>query len=113
ALSCNDVAKTHGTTPQTIARWVHALNENKNAGIEILKDKKKSGRKTRIANEELSKISDVLRTPPTKFGFDSNNWNGNILSNLLKQKFNIDLKVRQCQRLMQKLGYANQRGRPW
>jgi len=26
-LSCDDVAQLHGTTPQTIARWIHAFNK--------------------------------------------------------------------------------------
>lgn len=111
SLSCDDVAKMHGTTPQTIARWIHTFNKAGDADVEILKDKQKPGRNTRIKPHELNIISDVLKKTPSQLGLDAEKWNGLALSELLKQKFNIDLKVRQCQRIMQKLGYANKRGR--
>lgn len=111
-LSCEDVAKQHGTTPQTIARWIHAFNKT-NGDINVLKDKDKPGRTPRISGDQLDIISDVLKNQPNRYGIKADKWEGATLSELLKQKFNIDLKVRQCQRVMKKLGLANKKGRDW
>lgn len=111
-LSCQDVAQMHGTTPQTIARWIHAFNDT-NGDIHVLKDKNKPGRNARVAPNKLKMISDVLKTHPSKHGLKVDKWEGMALSELLKRKFNIDLKVRQCQRIMKKLGFANKKGRDW
>lgn len=111
-LSCSEVARMHGTTPQTVARWIHAFN-NTNADIHILKDKDRPGRNTRITKSELNIISDVLNDPPDKYGIIAQKWEGKTLSIFLKQRFNIDLKTRQCQRIMKDLGFANKRGRDW
>ncbi|QEC73676.1 helix-turn-helix domain-containing protein [Arachidicoccus ginsenosidivorans] len=52
-LSCDDVAQLHGTTPQTIARWIHAFNKT-NGDISVLKDKDKSGRRPRVQDRPSS-----------------------------------------------------------
>ena len=112
SLSCEDVAQMHNTTPQTIARWIHAFNET-NGDIQILKDKEKSGRTSRLTDSQLNIISDVLRDNPLKHGINAQKWEGQTLSDLLKRKFNLDLKVRQCQRIMKNMGFANKKGRDW
>ncbi|SEA32085.1 Transposase [Arachidicoccus rhizosphaerae] len=111
-LSCEDVAKLHGTTPQTIARWIHAFNKT-GGDISVLKDKEKPGRAPRVSEVQLNIISDVLKKDPREYGIKADRWEGSTLSELLKQKFNIDLKIRQCQRIMKKLGLANKKGRDW
>ncbi|GAB3349653.1 hypothetical protein GCM10027566_06120 [Arachidicoccus ginsenosidivorans] len=111
-LSCDDVAQLHGTTPQTIARWIHAFNIT-NGDISVLKDKDKSGRRPRVQESPLNIISDVLKKSPQNYGINAQRWEGQSLSTLLKDKFRIDLKVRQCQRIMKSLGAANKKGRNW
>jgi len=78
-----------------------------------LKDKNKSGRKPRIDENILNIISDILKKSPQKYGINAQRWEGQSLSTLLKAKFGIDLKVRQCQRIMKSLGAANKKGRNW
>jgi len=111
-LTCSDVARMHGTTPQTIARWIHAFNST-NGDIEILKDKEKPGGNSRITESQLSIISDVLKHMPSRYGINAQKWEGKTLSVFLKQKFSIDLAVRQCQRIMKNLGLANKKGGDW
>ena len=111
-LSCEQVAKLHGTTQQTIARWIHAFNKT-NGDINVLRDKDKPGRAPRVSERQLYVISDVLKKSPKRYGIDADKWEGETLSELLIQKFNIDLKVRQCQRIMKRLGFANKKVRDW
>ena len=112
SMSCEQVAKQHGTTPQTVARWIHAFNET-DGDINVLRDKDKPGRSPRVNQSKIDIISDVLKDPPTKYGIKAEKWEGKTLSELLNKKFDINLQVRQCQRIMQKLGFANKKGRDW
>jgi transposase len=110
--NCSEVARLIGKTPQTVAGWVRKLNRSKGGNITVLRDKIKSGRNTRISKEQLKDIKDVLKQTPAHFGIQAIQWDGNTLSTYLDQKVGITLRLRQCQRILQRLGYANKRGRP-
>ncbi|MEO8771063.1 MAG: winged helix-turn-helix domain-containing protein [Ferruginibacter sp.] len=111
--NCSEVARIYGYTPQAIAGWVHRLNKGQGGNIEVLKDKLKTGRNTRLSEIQLQNIKDILKEPPVIVGLKSDNWDGNTLSEYLNQQFGINLQIRQCQRLLQRLGHSNLRGRPW
>lgn len=112
-INCSEVARVYGSTPQTLASWVHRLNEANGGNIEVLRDKPKPGRSTRLSKIELQSIKDVLKKTPTYYGFNVPKWDGHTLSRFLNKEFGIELKIRQCQRLLQKMGHANKPGRPW
>jgi transposase len=110
--NCSQVARQLGKTPQTIAGWARKLNQGKGGNIEVLRDKIKPGRNTRLSKDRIKFIKDVLRQKPTHFGMTSTKWDGSTLSVYLHQSLGITLQIRQCQRILQRLGYANKRGRP-
>jgi transposase len=110
--NCSTVARLIGKTPQTVAGWVRQLNRGKGGNIAVLRDKIKPGRNTRLSKDHLKDIKDVLKQSPAHFGIDAIQWDGNTLSTYLDQKIGIPLQLRQCQRIIQRLGYANKRGRP-
>jgi transposase len=53
-----------------------------------------------------------LRQNPTSFGYAKNVWDGKMLSHHLKEKYDIKLGVRQCQRLFNKLNFQLRKRRP-
>lgn len=110
--NCSDVARIYGTTPQTVARWVHRINQSKE-GIGSLRTKSKPGRKTRLSANDMNHIKDVLKQGPKEYDIRSNNWDGITLSTYLKKEMGIEIKTRQCQRILKKIGAANKSGRPW
>lgn len=110
--NCSAVARLIGKTPQTVAGWARKLNGGKGEDIAVLRDKIKPGRNTRLSKDQMKCIKDALKRLPAHFGIEATQWNGNTLSTYLEQKMGISLQVRQCQRILQRLGYANKRGRP-
>ena len=108
--NCENVADLFNNSSRTVSNWVHKINDNNN--IDILKDKKKSGRKTRLGTEQLNFIKESLTKHPSEFGINANIWSGKVLSHFIKEEFNIELKSRQCQRLFHKLDFSLKRARP-
>jgi transposase len=108
--NCENIAGLFNNSSRTVSNWVHKINENNN--IDILKDKKKPGRKTRLNTEQLNFIKESLIKHPGKFGLNANIWSGKVLSHFIKDQFGIELKVRQCQRLFHKLEFSLKRARP-
>ena len=111
--NCTEVSIIYGSTPQTLANWVHKLNQGEGGSIEVLKNRAKPGRSTRLSKNDMQSIKDVLMKSPRQYGIKSTQWDGDTLSILLNKKFDIKLKTRQCQRILQNIGFANKRGRPW
>ena len=101
-LSCPEVSKILGDSPRTIEYWVKDFNER---GFDGLLEEKRSGRPSVIDYTLLSSIDSDLRQNPTSFGYTKNVWDGKMLSHHLKEKYDIKLGVRQCQRLFYQLDF--------
>lgn len=108
-LSCPEVSKILGDSPRIIEYWVKDFNDK---GFEGLREEKRSGRPSVINGKILSIIDSDLRQNPTSFGYTQNLWDGKTLSNHLKEKYDIKLGVRQCQRLFNKLDFRLRKPRP-
>lgn len=92
----SDVARQLGYSPHTVARWVRSVCSDQGFALEELRVKKKSGRKNRLTSEQLSNIYNVLEKPPK----ESKKWTGKLLSDYIYKEYNIQLQVRQCQKII-------------
>ena len=108
-LSCPEVSKILGDSPRIIEYWVKNFNKN---GFEGLREEKRSGRPSAIDGTILSNIDLDLKQNPTSFGYTKNVWDGKMLSHHLKEKYDIKLGVRQCQRLFNQLDFLLRRQCP-
>ena len=59
----------------------------------------------------MEHLKEQIQKHPNESGLDSNLWDGKLLSHYIKKKYKKDLKVRQCQRIFNKLGFRLKRGR--
>lgn len=97
------------TSPRTIANWINWINSE--GDIDILRDQDKPGRNATLTQEQMSHLKEQIQKHPNASGLDSNLWDGKLLSHYIKKRFGKDLKVRQCQRIFNKLGFRLKRGR--
>lgn len=97
------------TSPRTIANWINWINSEGN--IDILRDQEKPGRSASLDEFEMSHLKDKIQKHPNESGLDANLWDGKLLSHYIKKKFEKELKVRQCQRIFNKLGFRLKSGR--
>ena len=97
------------TSPRTIANWINWINSE--GSIEILRDQDKPGRNTTLNESQMEHLKEQIQKHPTESGIDSNLWDGKLLSHYIKKKYGKELKVRQCQRIFNKLGFRLKRGR--
>ncbi|MHA4807356.1 helix-turn-helix domain-containing protein [Flavitalea flava] len=104
--NCSEVSRIFGNTPQTLTGWVHKLNQGEGGNIEALRGKVKPGRNTRLSKDQIQNIKYVLKKKPTRYGIDSPTWDGKTLATYLTKKYGVHLKIRMCQRWLQKLKKA-------
>lgn len=107
--SCYEVAELFGHSPRTIEYWVERFEQSGFAGLE---DRERKGRPAALDEGTIRKINDDLRRLPRDLGYDQNLWDGKLLSHHLAAGYNLQLGVRQCQRLFRKLGFRRRKPRP-
>jgi transposase len=98
-----EVAAIYGIARETVTRWVNKLNGDEKGDIAALLDVPKPGRNTRMSKKLLASIDKALMKPPGKVGIQQDKWTGAVLSDYLKKKYGIELKIRMCQRWIRRL----------
>ena len=107
--SCYEVAKLFNHSPRSIEYWVQRFNETGFAGLQ---DAPKAGRPSQVSEKIRNKLGKYLRKSPREFGLEYNLWDGKVLSHHLKNHFQIEVGVRQCQRLFHEFGFRYRKPRP-
>lgn len=107
--SCYEVAEILGRSPRTIQHWINKFEE---IGFDGLREGERLGRPSRLDTTQLTQLGKDLRKDPRKFGYSQNMWDGKLLSHHLSEVYEIELGVRQCQRLFGKQGFRRRKPRP-
>jgi transposase len=102
--SSREVAALYGIAKETVTRWVNKLNAAEDGDITALLDVPKPGRNTKMSKKQLAIIDKVLTKSPRKAGIPQDKWTGAVLSDYLKDRYGIELKIRMCQRWIRTLG---------
>jgi transposase len=108
-MSCRAVADLLGDSPRTVAYWVNRFEAE---GLSGLADADRPGRPCRLNEQQLQQIQQALRSSPSEFGLGANLWDGKLLSHFIRQRFGVDLGVRQCQRMFRQFGFRLRKPRP-
>ncbi len=109
-LTCPQVSELLGDAPRTVEYWVRRFEGHGFAG---LTEGERSGRPSRLTDAQLDTVGAALRQSPAEAGLEGvGPWDGKTLSNFLKQRFDVQLKARQCQRLFRRLGFRLRKPRP-
>ena len=108
-MTCPEAANHLGKARNTTLVWVNKFNKD---GLKALIDKERSGRPPRLTEEEMEKLKVILKSSPEETGISRNIWDGKTLSEYISKEFNVQLGVRQCQKLFHKLGFRLRKPRP-
>lgn len=108
-LNCYDVADILGQDPRTVERWVQRFE---NRGFAGLHEGEREGRPRRLSDAQWEAVNRDLRRNPREFGYTQNLWDGKILAHHLEEFHDVDLGVRQCQRLFRQMGFRLRKPRP-
>lgn len=97
----SQICSVAGVSKVAVTSWVKTVDEE---GFDALKSKEHKGRPNKLSSKQLKEIDIVLQSNPKEYGFK--NWDGPSLSSYIKNKYEIELSVRQCQRLFHNLGFS-------
>lgn len=100
-ITAEEISRIAGIARRTLSGWVKKVDEE---GFESLKANKYTGKKPKLSEKQMEEIKIALSKPAEESGYYV--WDGINLSDYIKSRYNIDLCVRQCQRLFKKLGFS-------
>jgi transposase len=77
-----------------------------------LQERERAGRPRRLNEKQVREINSALRRMPRDLGLGGNLWDGKTLAAWIAERYEIELGVRQCQRLFRQLGFRLHKPRP-
>lgn len=108
-MSARQVGGLLGDAPRTVAYWVQRFRES---GLAGLVEGDRPGRPRRLDERQIAEIDAALRRRPAEFGLSGNIWDGKTLSAFIVRRWDVQLGVRQCQRIFRQLGFRLRKPRP-
>jgi transposase len=108
-LSCYEVARLFGQSPRTVHSWVNRFERSGFAGLQ---ERERPGRPSALDEQRLEAVGRDLRRDPRALGYSQNLWDGKLLSHHLERAYDVQLGVRQCQRLFRRLEFRRRKPRP-
>ena len=107
--SCQQVAELFGEDRRTVQRWVKRFESH---GLEGVREGERSGRPATLDAKQWAALWRDLRRDPGAFGLTGHLWDGKLLSAHLRQRYDVALGVRQCQRIFTQMGFRLRKPRP-
>ena len=107
--TCQQVADLFGEDRRTVQRWVKRFESH---GLEGMREGERSGRPATMDAKQWAALGRDLRRSPQDFGHSGHLWDGKMLSEHLRKRYDIALGVRQCQRIFGQMGFRLRKPRP-
>ena len=101
------VTRSLGLGARTIYAWLKIAREK---GIKALAPKERSGRNRKLSPVEEQEVKRwIIGNDPRQFGFDFGLWTRQIVSDLIKDRFDIELSITSTGELLHRLGLTPQK----
>jgi transposase len=94
---------------QTLADWVHRYNAE---GIAGLRDRKRSGRRPLLSEDQLAELDRVVETPPDPVADGVVRWRCADLKILIAKRFGIEISEGSVGRILKERGFRKLSARP-
>lgn len=108
-MSARQAALWLSESERTVQRWVSRFEE---IGFAGLQEGERSGRPRRLTDADWKRVGRDLRRNPREFGFTQTLWDGKLLAEHLRVRYQVTLGARQCQRMFGQMDFRLRKPRP-
>jgi len=102
----SQIARLFDLTRWSVVKWIGRVNEK---GLSGLEEKRRTGRPCRLGEQIQKDLEKALEKDPREFGLKRNRWDGIVVIEYLERIHGVQLKVRQAQRWIRRLGFSLRR----
>jgi transposase len=106
--TAEELQELYFTSHKSICNWVHRYNAE---GLAGLKDRPRSGRRSRLEEAQKLKIKAAVLESPTLEGFSSGVWTWALVGEYIRCNFGVSYKKAQIYNILHALGLSYQKGK--
>ena len=99
------ISELFGVSRWAVCQWIGLANEQ---GLSSVQPRPAPGRKPRLNAAVQQQLDLALQESPEKFGWQRTRWDGVLVVEYLRRFHHVELKVRQAQRYLRRLGFTLQ-----
>jgi transposase len=99
------LADRHNVSLSTIYNWLNRFAEQPLEQAPY--SAKRSGRPSKLTEEQQDRLFEHLRDSPEEFGYDRQDWSPTLVRRHMKEKFGVQYSLRHTARLMTEFGLSN------
>ncbi len=108
-----EVAERYGYTAGWLSRWLDRLERLSDEPFEeVVYDEQRSGRPSKLSDEEYERFVEALHKSPEDAGIDAPAWSVPLARHYLSEKFGVEYCERHIRRLMAEAGLSWKTARP-
>ena len=103
--TCNEVAEIVGVTKNTVSN-IHIVY--KNEGINGIPDKSMPGRPSRLNEEQIASLRDlILQKLPVEVGFPAEfNWTAGLIAKYIKREYGYKYSIKGITKILKRIGLS-------
>jgi transposase len=99
------IAELFGVSRWAVCQWMNSANDQ---GVRSVQPRPAPGRQPRLSAAVQEQLDLALQAPPEQCGLNRTRWDGLLVVEYLRRFHQVDLKVRQAQRYLRRLGFTLQ-----
>ena len=99
------IAELFGVSRWAVCQWIGGANEH---GLRSVEPQPAPGRKSRLSTAVQQQLDLALQASPEQCGLNRTRWDGVLVVEYLRRFHQVELKVRQAQRYVRRLGFTAQ-----
>ena len=112
-VSQTELAEWYDISRMTIYNWLTRLERLADEPFEeVVYNADRSGRPSKLTDEQQKQMIEVLYRAPTKVGVDAPAWTPALAQEYIADAFNVEYHVRNVRRLMHEAGLSYKTARP-
>ena len=105
-LTVSEIAQRLRVHRSTVPLWIDHWNQ---FGQEGLLEGQRPGRPGALEPEQREKLTDILDSGPVAYGLETGLWTSPLVSQILRQEFDLTYHPGHVRKLLKQLGYSRQR----
>lgn len=112
-VSQTELAKWYDVSRMTIYNWLTRLERLADEPFEeVVYDADRSGRPSKLTDEQQKQVIEVLYRPPIKVDVDAPAWTPALAQEYIADEFDVEYHIRTVRRLMHAAGLSYKTARP-
>ena len=112
-VSQTDLSDWYCVSRTTIHNWLSRLERLETEDLEdVIYDDARSGRPTKLTEEQWDELVTVLDNSPNDVGFDAPTWTPKLVQHYIRESYDIEYSLRHIRELLNQAGYVWKTARP-